>query len=104
MKSVSYAVLGLLFCSSSVLAASAGSASSPIGAGKGATPAESYMEHGDIYKGLPARLHSPKSQALFDLREEGLKLQAADGGALTGPHRAYLQARLDAIQNGDYGY
>ena len=34
---------------------------------------------------------------LLGLREEGLKLREADGGTLTGDHRAYLQAKFDAI-------
>jgi len=42
--------------------------------------------------------HSPKVQALLDLREEGLRLREADGGTLTEEHRAYLQKKLDAIQ------
>ncbi|MDE2163855.1 MAG: hypothetical protein KGL29_01830 [Alphaproteobacteria bacterium] len=39
-----------------------------------------------------------KQRALYALREEGLRLQAADGGRLTPQHLAYLQAKLDAIQ------
>jgi hypothetical protein len=34
---------------------------------------------------------------LLGLREEGLKMRAADGGTLTAEHRGYLQAKLDAI-------
>ena len=39
---------------------------------------------------------------LLALREEGLKLRDADGGTLTAEHRAYLQAKLDAL-NADAG-
>ena len=35
---------------------------------------------------------------LIRLRDEGLKLREADGGSLTGEHRAYLQQKLDAIR------
>ena len=34
---------------------------------------------------------------LLGLRQEGLKLREADGGTLTGDHRAYLQAKFDVI-------
>jgi hypothetical protein len=34
---------------------------------------------------------------LLALRDEGLKLREADGGTLTTEHRAYLQAKLDAL-------
>ena len=34
---------------------------------------------------------------LLALRDEGLKLREADGGTLTAEHRAYLQAKLDAL-------
>jgi len=43
-----------------------------------------------------------KRIALLALRREGLDMQTADGGTLTGAHRAYLQSKLDAIQNGRY--
>lgn len=33
-----------------------------------------------------------------DLRDEGLKLQAADGGVLTPEHRSMIQRKLDTIQ------
>jgi hypothetical protein len=34
---------------------------------------------------------------LSELHDEGVKLREADGGTLTEEHRAYLQAKLDAI-------
>ncbi len=34
---------------------------------------------------------------LTALRSEGLRLRAADGGALTPAHRAELEAKLDAV-------
>jgi len=43
-----------------------------------------------------------KHEAIIAVREEGLKLQAADGGKLTDTHRAYLQAKLDAVRTGNY--
>jgi len=43
-----------------------------------------------------------KELALRTLREEGLKLRAADGGKLTDVHRAYLQAKRKAIMAGNY--
>jgi hypothetical protein len=36
------------------------------------------------------------------VRAEGLKLQAEDGGKLTDAHRAYLQAKLNAVLAGNY--
>jgi hypothetical protein len=43
-----------------------------------------------------------KMYALRMLREEGLRLQAADGGKLTEAHRAYLDAKLKAIKAGNF--
>ena len=43
-----------------------------------------------------------RHDAIMSLREEGVKLQAADGGKLTDAHRAYLQAKFDAIRAGNY--
>ena len=43
-----------------------------------------------------------RHEAILDVREEALKLQAADGGTLTDSHRAYLQAKLDAVRAGIY--
>ena len=43
-----------------------------------------------------------KKLALMALREEGRQLQDEDGGRLSDSHRSYLQAKLDAIQDGDY--
>ncbi len=40
---------------------------------------------------------------LIKLRDEGLKLREADGGTLTGEHRAYLQRKLDAIRAEERG-
>jgi hypothetical protein len=45
---------------------------------------------------------SQKRNAILAVREEGLKVQAADGGKLTEEHRAYLQAKLDAALHGNY--
>jgi hypothetical protein len=57
--------------------------------------------HGGVYKSNPSSL-PPKTRALLQLRQEGLKLQEGDGGTLTSEHRAYLQQKLDSIQTGDY--
>jgi len=43
-----------------------------------------------------------KRNALLALRAEGLKLRDADGGKLTPQHEVYLQAKLDAINAGNY--
>jgi hypothetical protein len=43
-----------------------------------------------------------KAQALRALRAQGLKMQEADGGALTVAHRAALQQKLDHILVGNY--
>jgi hypothetical protein len=46
----------------------------------------------------PLRRHD----AILAIRDEALTLQAADGGTLTDAHRAYLQAKLDAVREGIY--
>lgn len=43
-----------------------------------------------------------RHDAIMAVREEGMRLQAADGGKLTDAHRAYLQAKLDAVRLGNY--
>jgi hypothetical protein len=43
-----------------------------------------------------------RHDAIMALRDEGLTLQAADGGTLTEAHRAYLQAKFDATRAGNY--
>jgi hypothetical protein len=43
-----------------------------------------------------------KQYALRMLRQEGLRLQAADGGKLTDLHRAYLDKKLKAILAGNF--
>ena len=54
-----------------------------------------------LHGGNPLNLHwdrySPTGQKLRALHDEGVKMQEADGGKLTDEHRAYLQAKLDAI-------
>jgi hypothetical protein len=57
--------------------------------------------------GITAPVTTPSHQlrrhdAIMAVRKEGLKLQAADGGKLTDTHRAYLQAKLDAVRTGNY--
>jgi hypothetical protein len=61
--------------------------------------------------GSPAGITAPvtapshnlrRHDAIMALRDEGLTLQAADGGTLTEAHRAYLQAKFDAIRAGNY--
>jgi hypothetical protein len=62
-------------------------------------------------RGGPAGITAPvtvpshslrRHDAIMALREEGLKLQTSDGGQLTEAHRAYLQAKYDAIRTGNY--
>jgi hypothetical protein len=43
-----------------------------------------------------------KKWAIRNFIKEGKALQAADGGTLTPEHRAYLQAKWDAIRAGNY--
>ena len=60
---------------------------------------------GDQQFVVPQSMNDPqvrKANALHDWRVEELKLQTADGGALTPQHRKYLQARLAAIRAGEY--
>ncbi len=45
---------------------------------------------------------SRRHEAILAVREEAMALQAADGGSLTDSHRAYLQAKLDAVRAGIY--
>jgi hypothetical protein len=80
---------------------------SPIAAGLAAgsmSPSGNGTYSGWVTHGsTPGALKSPKERALldlwdlWDLRNEGLKLQRADGGQLTPEHYAYLQNKLDAI-------
>lgn len=63
----------------------------------GGTPASSFITPA-IAPSTALRRHD----AILAVREEGLKLQAADGGKLTDAHRAYLQAKLDAVRHGNY--
>ncbi|MFL6690899.1 MAG: hypothetical protein ACJ8IR_12055 [Alphaproteobacteria bacterium] len=73
--------------STPALALSAGAAGGPIGiTAPMTTPSHQLRRH----------------DAIIAVREEGLKLQAADGGKLTDTHRAYLQAKLDAVRTGNY--
>ena len=46
----------------------------------------------------PLRRH----EAILAVRDEALTLQNADGGTLSASHRAYLQAKLDAVRDGIY--
>ncbi len=62
----------------------------PAAAGAIAAPIAAHAQ--------PLRRH----EAILAIRAEGLKLQAADGGTLTDSHRAYLQAKLDAVRAGEY--
>ncbi len=75
---------------------------SPTAAGLAArsmSPTANAASSGQFTNGpTPGALKSPKTRALLDLRDEGLKLQRADGGKLTPEHHAYLQTKLDAIQ------
>jgi hypothetical protein len=43
-----------------------------------------------------------KREAIRAVRDEGLKLRAEDDGKLTEAHRAYLQAKLNAVLHGNY--
>ena len=43
-----------------------------------------------------------KKHALEAVRQEALKQQAADGGKLTDAHRAELQRKIDAVQQGNF--
>ena len=64
----------------------------PVGAGSPpATVFPSYHSHA-----------SQKRNAILAVREERLNIQAADGGKLTNEHRAYLQAKLNAVLHGNY--
>lgn len=70
-------------------------------------PASALRAGGAGAAGITAPVTSPshnlrRHDAIMGLRDEGLKLQAADGGTLTDAHRAYLQAKFDAIRAGNY--
>ena len=47
-------------------------------------------------------LVSHKTRELLSLRKEALAEQQADGGTLSAEHKAALQGRLDAINQGDF--
>ena len=67
----------------------------PTGAARYNDGSPFNLQHG--WQGGPVM--SKKMRALLTLRDEGLKLQKADGGKLTPEHYAYLQTKLDAIQS-----
>lgn len=69
--------------------------------------AASAMRSAAAPAGITAPVTTPshnlrRHDAIMALRDEGLKLQATDGGTLTDAHRAYLQAKFDAIRAGNY--
>jgi hypothetical protein len=71
------------------------------------SPASALHSGGGGSAGITAPVTVPshslrRHDAIMALRDEGLKLQAADGGQLTDAHRAYLQAKFDAIRDGNY--
>lgn len=77
---------------------------SPVSAAANLTPAALSKANWSSPYTYPA-YHSHGSQkrsAILAVREEGLALQAADGGKLTEAHRAYLQAKFDAVLRGNY--
>lgn len=53
---------------------------------------EDYLPRGFFH------LSPYKDQRLLALMREGVRMRRDDGGKLTAEHRAYLQAKLDAIE------
>ena len=66
-------------------------AHAPLASASGVTAPVAAPSH-------PLRRH----EAILAVRTEALALQEADGGTLSASHRAYLQAKLDAIRAGIY--
>ncbi len=58
--------------------------------------------HGTLAPDIRVHAAFVKHHAILRIREEGIKLQAEDGGKLTSAHREYLQAKLNAVLNGNY--
>jgi hypothetical protein len=87
-----FALCTLLFAS--VAAASAGQQTQPQGANRSSSP---FAVAGrEVYRPTVTFI-SPKARQIRQLRVLALKLQEADGGALSAEHYAMLQAKLDAI-------
>jgi hypothetical protein len=93
--------IAIVACATFALATFAAASGSFAGPGGGQTimglPLTDQTFHGGQSQ-QNTRQPPPKVQAILELREEGLRLQQADGGTLTDAHRAYLQQKLDAIR------
>jgi hypothetical protein len=50
-----------------------------------------------FHSGMPDFRYEQFESQIVALREEGLKLRAADGGTLSQAHHAYLQEKYDAL-------
>ena len=89
----------LLLLSLSGLLASTAASATPVAAGgaydgySGPGITNAAIDHGQAYR---------KHRAIVALERDGRTLQRADGGMLTPEHHALLQARLEAIQAGNY--
>ena len=66
------------------------------------TPANQWLPGYQARSEGSPPIASTKARAILALRREGLLLKRRDGGALSDAHRAELQAKLNAIQSGEY--
>ena len=87
----SFALCTLLFAS---VAANAGQQAPSQGGNRSSSP---FAVAGQEVYRPTAVFVSPKARQIRQLRVLALKLQEADGGALSAEHYAMLQAKLDAI-------
>ncbi len=93
--------VGALGWAGLAVAGSVGSTGANIPAGAPSQSSSAPMWNGDgsghgFHENAPSRIAVAKLD-LTALRSEGLRLRAADGGALTPAHRADLQAKLNAV-------
>ena len=89
MKSAVAAALLLAFCSPALSAATL-AIPTPY-------PANLQPSRSTDAERAQAKRQRELHDKLLAIREEGLKLRDADGGTLTEEHRAYLQAKLEAL-------
>jgi hypothetical protein len=61
-----------------------------------------WVAHGFLAPVIQVHMDFIKRHAILEVRQEGLRLQAGDGGRLTDEHREYLQAKLNAVLHGNY--
>ncbi|HSC19319.1 MAG TPA: hypothetical protein VLC74_10425 [Rhizomicrobium sp.] len=86
-----------------VLLPSSATFADPVGAPcPDLTPANQWRAAFSAHLDPGLGYQSAKTRAMTRLAREGLLQRKADGGKLTEAHRAELQARLNAVERGQY--